>query len=494
MPKEQAEATTKPPAPTPRKNAGGGAPALQTAPAQSYSQDTHRVVPHSIEAEKAVLSSMLQAPSECIGQAMEGKLFPELFYNEGRQILYRTIVELYDEGKPADPIAMTDLLRDRRQLDLIGGPSELAEILTFVASAADFGYYSGKLKDKYILRQVISASNANISKAYDDVPSVTDLLDGFERDVLAIREGMESEGGIQGIQHYLMEAIQQIQDMFDNPGKVSGIQTGFRDFDKKTQGLQGGQMIVIAARPSMGKTSLAMNIVENVSLKSKIPVAVFSLEMTSQQLVQRMLCSQASIPMHKMLGGLLSEKRDFSKLQRAAGQLAEAKVFIDDTPSLSIMALRAKARRLKKQHDIGLIAIDYLQLLRSESKRAQDNRQQEVSEISSGVKALAKELNVPIIVLAQLNRSPETRSGSNRPMLSDLRESGSIEQDADLVGLLMRDAYYAQSEQEKEELAGKATLIIAKQRNGATGDVHLTFREELMRFETAAHVDDNAEG
>lgn len=459
---------------------------LSTSSSQDNPQsaaDVLRVVPHSVEAEKAVLSSMLQAPSECIGEAMEGRLFAELFYSEGRQILYRTIVELYDNGQPADPIALTDLLRDRSQLDIVGGPAEIAEIMRFVASAADFTYYTERLREKYILRRVISTSNEYISQAYGDAPNVNELLDKFETDVLHVRESMDSDAVVLSIQEHLVKAIDSIQEMMDNPGAMAGVSTGFTDLDKMTRGMQAGQMIVVAARPGMGKTSFAMNVVENVALKSKVPTAVFSLEMTSEQIVQRMLCSQAKIPMFKLLGGgTLSEKRDFPRLTGAASRLAEAKIFIDDTPALSIMALRAKARRLKKQHNIGLIAIDYLQLLKGSSQGKEHNRQQEVAEISQGVKALAKELELPIMVLAQLNRAPEAGGGSNRPKLSHLRESGSIEQDADVVGLLMRDAYYAESDDEKEELAGKATFIVAKQRNGATGDVPLFFNEEIMQF------------
>ena len=254
-----------------------------------------------------------------------------------------------------------------------------------------------------------------------------------------------------------------------------------------TDGLHGAEMFVIAARPSMGKTALAMNIAEHVALEAKKPVAIFSLEMSSQQLVQRLLCSRAKVNLQRVRDGFLSE-RDFPNLTTAASKLAESKIYIDDTAGLNILELRAKARRLKTQHDIQLIVIDYLQLLKSTSKRAQDNRQIEITEISNGVKALAKELAIPIIVLAQLNRNPENRTGESkgRPRLSDLRESGAIEQDADIVTLLVREEYYADSDEEKAESEGKATLIIAKQRNGPVGDVPLTFLKEFTRFEDRA--------
>jgi replicative DNA helicase len=284
-----------------------------------------------------------------------------------------------------------------------------------------------------------------------------------------------------------MNAITQIDELYHRRGQITGLATGFSDLDKMTDGLHAAEMIVIAARPSMGKTALAMNIAEHVAVDLQKPIAVFSLEMSSQQLVQRLLCSRAKVDLGRVRNGFLSE-RDFPALTAAASKLNDAKIFIDDTAGISILELRAKARRMKSQHGIQAIFIDYLQLLRSTTRRAQDNRQIEIAEISSGIKALAKELNIPIVVLAQLNRNPESRSGESkgRPRLSDLRESGSIEQDADLVGLLVREEYYADTDEDKKAAEGKATLIIAKQRNGPVGDVPLTFLKEFTRFETRA--------
>jgi replicative DNA helicase len=285
----------------------------------------------------------------------------------------------------------------------------------------------------------------------------------------------------------VMEAIETIEKLYERKGGITGISTGFIEFDRMTSGLHPAEMIVIAARPSMGKTAFAMNIAEHVAIQEKLAVAVFSLEMSSQQLVQRLLCSRARVNLKKVRDGFLGE-RDFSSLTSSASKLAEAKMFIDDSAGLTILELRAKARRLKAQHDIRLIVVDYLQLLRSTSRRGQENRQIEISEISAGLKGLAKELNIPIIVVAQLNRNPENRTGDSkgRPRLSDLRESGSIEQDADLVGLLVREAYYADTDEEKEEAAGNADLIISKQRNGPIGDIPLTFLSEFTRFEDRA--------
>jgi replicative DNA helicase len=315
------------------------------------------------------------------------------------------------------------------------------------------------------------------------VPSLLDEVEGHINSIA--RERFQARS--LSMKDQVMEAIESIEKLYERRGAITGLPTGFAELDEMTDGLHESEMFVIAARPSMGKTALAMNIAEHIAVDQRMPVAVFSLEMSSQQLVQRLLCSRARVNLKKVRGGFLTE-RDFPSLTSAASKLAESKIFIDDTAGLSILELRAKARRLKTQHDIQLIVIDYLQLLRSTSRRAQDNRQLEIAEISSGIKALAKELAIPIVVLAQLNRNPENRSGDSkgRPRLSDLRESGSIEQDADLVALLVREEYYADSEEEKQEAEGKATLIIAKQRNGPVGDVPLTFLKEYTRFETRA--------
>jgi replicative DNA helicase len=311
------------------------------------------------------------------------------------------------------------------------------------------------------------------------------LLDEAEKEIFAIT-GEHVKTEIVPTKALVMEAIERIEKLYENRGSVTGLSTGFVELDRMTSGLHAAEMIVIAARPAMGKTAFAMNIAEHVSMDIGKAVAVFSLEMSSQQLVQRILCSRAKVDLQRVRNGFLSE-RDFPNLTAAASQVAAAKMFIDDTPGLTITELRAKARRLKSQHDIQLIVIDYLQLLRSMSRRAQDNRQLEISEISAGIKGLAKELALPIIVIAQLNRQPEARAKEGgRPRLSDLRESGSIEQDADLVGLLVRPEYYETDDEAKQERAGEAELIIAKQRNGPTGDVPLTFLKQYTRFETRA--------
>jgi replicative DNA helicase len=310
-------------------------------------------------------------------------------------------------------------------------------------------------------------------------------LDDAERQIFEIT-GDHVKIDVVPTKDLVMEAIEQIEKIYENRGSVTGLPTGFTEFDRMTSGLHPAEMIVIAARPSMGKTALAMNIAEHVAIDAGKPVAVFSLEMSSQQLVQRLLCSRAKVNLQRVRNGFLSE-RDFPNLTTAASRLATAKLFIDDTPGLTIAELRAKSRRLAASHQIELLVIDYLQLLRSTSRRAQDNRQIEISEISAGIKSLAKELKIPVIVIAQLNRQPDTRAKEGgRPRLSDLRESGSIEQDADVVGLLVRSEYYETDDEVKQEKAGEADLIIAKQRNGPTGDVALTFLKEFTRFENRA--------
>jgi replicative DNA helicase len=431
---------------------------------------------------------MLISPREIIAEAVE-KVNESYFYIPAHQTIYSVLVDLWNAGAGIDLITFTQVLRDRNLLDTVGGASFVTSLFTFVPTAANVGYYLEIVRDKYILREIISACTEGARRSYEEQDQVDNLLDEVEQKIYAVGEDRFS-GKAFSMKDEVMEAIEAIEQLWEKKGSITGLPTGFIELDKMTSGLHAAEMIVIAARPSMGKTAFAMNIVEHVAVFEKRPVAVFSLEMSSQQLVQRMLCSRARVNLKKARDGFLGQG-DFDRLTAAASRLAEAQIFIDDTPGLNILELRAKARRLSAQHHIELIVIDYLQLLRSTSRRGQENRQIEISEISAGIKGLAKELKIPIIVAAQLNRNPENRTGDSkgRPRLSDLRESGSIEQDADLVGLLVRQEYYADTEDEKEETEGKADLIIAKQRNGPTGDVPLTFRKEFTRFEDRARDD-----
>ena len=438
-----------------------------------------------MEAEQGVLGSMLISPKDAIGEAVE-QINENYFYIPAHQTIYTALVDIWNSNQGIDLITFTQVLRDRNLLDTVGGAPFVTSLFAFVPTAANVGYYLDIVRDKYVLRQIIAACTEGARRSYEEQDEVDDLLDEVEQKIYAVGED-RFKGQSLTMKDQVMDAIEAIEKLWEQKGSLTGLATGFVEFDRMTSGLHPSEMIVIAARPSMGKTAFVMNIVEHVSVHEKRPVAVFSLEMSSQQLVQRMLCSGARVNLRKARDGFLADS-DFDKLTTAAAKLAEAEIYIDDTPGLTILELRAKARRLKSKHDVGLIVIDYLQLLRSTSRRGQDNRQIEISEISAGIKGLAKELSIPIIVAAQLNRNPENRTGDSkgRPRLSDLRESGSIEQDADLVGLLVRQEYYADTEDEKDEAEGKADLIIAKQRNGPTGDVPLTFRKEFTRFEDRA--------
>src|ERR671934_661229 len=441
-------------------------------------QDIHRTPPHSVEAEQGVLGSMLLSPRQAIAECVE-KISEQYFYVPAHQTIYNVLVDLWNKGEAIDLITFTQVLRDRNLLDAVGGPAFVTSLFTFVPTAANVGYYLDIVRDKFILRQIISAATESVRRAYEEQDEVDSLLDEVEQKIFDVGED-RFKGQVLSMKDHAMQAIETIEKLYERKGSITGISTGFVEFDRMTSGLHASEMIVIAARPSMGKTALAMNIAEYVAINEMLPVGVFSLEMSSQQLVQRLLCSRARVNLQKVRDGFLAE-RDFPSLTAAAAKLAEAKIFIDDSAALDILELRAKARRLKAKQDVRLIIVDYLQLLRSTSRRAQDNRQLEISEISAGLKGLAKELKIPIIVVAQLNRNPEIRTGSGKgvPRLADLRESGSIEQDADLVGLLVREEYYADTDEEREELKGKAELIIAKQRNGPIGDVKLTFLNEF---------------
>ncbi|MEY2599770.1 MAG: Replicative helicase [Verrucomicrobiota bacterium] len=465
-----------------RKDSAGDKPDLFAK--ALHQPDPHRALPQSPEAELGVLSSYLLAPREVGSICAEKRLSGGKFHVPAHAILFDTLEEMWNKNQPIDFITLTQLLRDRQQLDQIGGPAFITHLFTYLPTAANVGYYLDSVTEKHTLREIIRVCTEYAARSYEEQGSVHTLLDEVETRIFEIAKGQFQENTF-NMKTEVLSALTAIEKLYDRQGGISGTATGFEEFDKMTNGLHGAEMFVVAARPSMGKTAFAMNIAEHIALEQDKAVAVFSLEMSSQQLVQRLLCSRARVNLGNVRNGMMADA-DFSRLQFAASQLCSSKIFIDDTPGLSILELRAKARRMKSQSDIQAIFIDYLQLLRSTSRRAQDNRQLEIAEISSGLKALAKELNIPVVVLAQLNRNPEQRSGDSkgRPRLSDLRESGSIEQDADIVGLLVREEYYAESDEERQQTAGKATLIIAKQRNGPVGDVPLRFLKEFTRFET----------
>ncbi len=456
---------------------------------EDYLPEGHRQLPQSIDAEKGVLCSMFLSPKTVIDNCTERGISTEHFYNPAHAILFELLKTEGDSGKPIDLITVTQRLIDKNLLDKVGGAAALSDILTFVPAAVNAEYYLQILQEKYLLRKVILTCTELAARSYDEQGDVQLLLDEVEKRVLEIGE-QRSQADFQSIQEEVMLAMDQIDKMIQSKGSLTGLATGFRKLDQMTNGLHAGEMIIVAARPSMGKTAFAMNVAEYVALDTGLPVAIFSLEMSSQQLVQRLLCSRARIDMGRLRSGFVS-KADFTKLRGAAESLFNSKIIIDDTPALSILELKAKSRRIHTRFNLSLIVVDYLTLLRSPSKRGQENRQLEVAEISAGLKALAKELKIPIIVLAQLNRQPDEKGGG-RPMMSHLRESGSIEQDADVIGLLYRAEVYAKDDEERKELEGQAELIIAKQRNGPIGEVPLTFLKSFTRFETRAEAEENS--
>jgi len=475
---DQADAQKVPDLRKPRRR-GAATAGMRTPPLD-------RLPPHSIEAEQGVLACALLAPQESLAECLQQlKAGSEVFYDLRHRTLYEALVAMYDAKEAIDLITLQQWLQDRKLLEAVGGLEYLLPLPDRVPSAANLKYYLDIVREKFILRRMIRTCTDVVAQAYDHEGELARLVDEVESSILQISRDMEEgQSGLRPIKQLVHDAIEKIDLCYANKGMPSGLSTGFPDLDRMTTGLHPAEMIVIAARPSMGKTSLAMNIAESVAIDQKLPVGVFSLEMSADALVLRMLCSRSRVNLRKIRDGFFSE-REFPKLTSAAGKLAGAPLFIDDTPGLSILQLKAKARRMWQQHGIKLFVIDYLQLLHSTSRRA-ENRQQEIADISGGVKALAKELSVPIIVLSQLNRELE-KDKNRKPRLSDLRESGSIEQDADLVALLYKPS--GDDEDETPDQEGfPVKLYIAKQRNGPTGDIDLIFLKPYTRFESAAKV------
>jgi replicative DNA helicase len=452
-------------------------------------QRLDRLPPHSPEAEQGVLGCVLLSPNECMGECIE-KLKDDgqqVFYDLRHQTIYEALATMYDAREAVDIITLQQKLKDKQLLEQIGGIAYLSQLQDSVPSAANLSYYLEIIQEKFLLRRMIATCTDVVGRVYDYEGDVETLLDEVEKEILRINES-RAQSSTATVKELVGKAILTVENYFGRQGTLNGLGTGFPDLDRMTDGLHGQEMIVIAARPSMGKTSLAMNIVEHVVLEQNLPAGVFSLEMSAESLVLRMLCSIARVNLRSIREGFMSEA-DFPKLTSAAGRLAKAKLLIDDTAGLSILDLRARARRMHQQHGVKLFVIDYLQLLHSTSRRSQDNRQQEIADISSGIKALAKELKVPVLVLSQLNRELE-KDKSRKPRLSDLRESGAIEQDADVVGLLYKpNAGDDEDGVPAEEADGlPVNLLIAKQRNGPTGDINLTFLKSYTRFESAAKV------
>ncbi|MHC4738457.1 MAG: replicative DNA helicase [Planctomycetota bacterium] len=442
-----------------------------------------RSMPESLAAEAAVLGSMLIDPG-CISQVVE-LVKAEAFYRIEHQMMFEAIIGLYEKnrGEGLDAVLLRDELEKRKQLEEVGGAEYIAKVLESVPSSANVMYYANIVKDKQLLREIIVAAGEILDEAYDEAGETSQKLDEAERKIFAVTDKNIS-GTASALKDLVLSAYELIEKR--KGGHVTGLATGYYELDELTCGLQNGEMIIVAGRPSMGKTSLALNVAEHIGVAEKIPVAIFSLEMGKQQLAERFLCSKSEIDAQLVRKGMLNTE-DYQKLVEICGSLSEAPIYIDDSAGLTPLALRAKARRLNSQHDIRCIIVDYLQLMSLGVGRI-ESRQQEITAISRYLKALARELNIPVVVLSQLNRSPEGREG-HRPRMSDLRESGSIEQDADVVMLLHREDYYHRGEKEYQP-NNKAEIIIAKQRNGPTGLVQLMFKEQFTRFENISHMEE----
>ena len=436
-----------------------------------------KIPPQNLDAEKSVLGSMM-IDAEAIGVAVE-ILDPSWFYEESHRHIYSAVLDLYNNHKNVDLITLSDKLKSSGRLESVGGVTYLTSVIDYVPSAANIEHYARIVREKGIQRMLIKNATQIISEAYEAKDNVAQMVDEAERLIFEVADLRQRQGAVH-IKDLVKSTIETIDTLYQRKEYITGVATGFMEFDRLTSGLQRSDLIIVAGRPSMGKSALAVSMAEYAALEKKIPVAFFSLEMSKEQLVQRMLCSHARVDAHKVRSGFLSPS-DWPKLTAAAGKLSSSMIFIDDLPAISALELRAKARRLKANHDIQLIVLDYLQLMRSSIKT--DSRQQEISEISRSIKALARELSIPIIAISQLSRAVESRQ-DHRPQLSDLRESGAIEQDADVVVLLMREEYYNPTEENK----GIAEVIIAKQRNGPVGTIRLTFIKEYMRFENLAQV------
>lgn len=431
-----------------------------------------KVPPQNLEAETAVLGSML-LDRDAASLAIE-MIDSTCFYKDAHKKIYSAIIKLYDDNKAVDLITVVEELKKTNALDEVGGPAYITNIASSVPTAANIAHYIKIVKEKHILRNLINASTQIVSECYNTEHDADTLVDKAEQIIFDIAAKKVKARAVP-LRDVIRSSIETIDNLYQRKENITGIATGYRDLDMRTAGLQYSDLIVIAGRPSMGKSAFVTCIAEHIGVIEKKPVAFFSLEMSKEQLVQRMLCSHARVDAHKVRTGFLSQA-DWPRLVTAAGKLSEAPIFIDDSPGISVMELRAKARRLKAQHDIQLIVLDYLQLMQGPANS--DSRQQEISEISRSLKALARELRVPLIAISQLSRAVEQRS-DHRPQLSDLRESGAIEQDADLVILLLREEYYNPTEENK----GISEVIIAKQRNGPVGSLSLTFIGEYMRFE-----------
>ncbi len=436
-----------------------------------------RLPPQSLEAEVSVLGGILlenEALSRVLEVIREGD-----FYRESHRKIFSAILELFERSEPADLITLSEVLKKRAAFEEVGGIEYLNSLVNSVPTAANISYYAKIIKEKSILRKLINRATEIVSQGYGDAGNVDDFLDRAEHSIFEISED-RVRPSFYPIKDIIKSSFKTIEKLYEKRQLITGVPTGFTRLDELTSGLQPSELIIVAGRPSMGKTAFALNIAQHAAIEAQVPAAVFSLEMAKEQLALRMLCSEAKVDAHRLRGGFLSES-DWPKLTRAAGNLSEAPIFIDDTAGLTALEMRAKSRRLRAERNLGLIIVDYLQLMRGRADS--DTREQEISDISRSLKALAKELNVPVVALSQLNRRVEER-GDKHPQLADLRESGAIEQDADVIIFLYREEVYNKSEDKK----GKAEIIIGKQRNGPTGTFELAFLDKYTCFENLSSI------
>jgi replicative DNA helicase len=435
--------------------------------------------PYSLEAEMSVLGGMFIDP-DAIATAIE-VVDDAMFFREGHRRLYRAMVRLWEQGEVIDSVTLSEYLKTAGDFEAIGGTPYLAQLLDAVPTAANIEYHARIVREKAILRRLIEAATAIIQQTYEAGGEVEELLDQAEQRIFQIAQTHDRKGFV-WIKELLWPAMEQIEMLSQNSSPITGVPTGFSDLDEKTAGFQKGDLIIVAARPSMGKTAFTLNIAQHAAIGAHKAVAFFSLEMSKESLVQRMLTSEARVDASRVRTGRLRDD-DYPRLAQAAGLLNTAPIYVDDTPGISILEMRAKGRRLKADRpDLALVVVDYIQLMQGSGKS--ENRQQEVSEVSRGLKALAKELDLPVVALSQLSRAVESRP-DKRPMMSDLRESGALEQDADVIMFLYRPEYYhGATDKDGNNLEGRAELIIGKQRNGATGMVQLMFHKEYTRFES----------
>ena len=434
-------------------------------------EDNTRIPPHSVEAEQSVLGSILLDKDAMI--SVSETLMPEDFYKEAHRVIYECMLKLYNNQSEIDLITLADELRDQGYLDDIGGIAYITSLSTIVPTTSNIKYYINIVKEKSISRQLISAVNDIINLGYDSSTKVEDVLENAEKKIFDISQE-RTTNDFQPINQVLTETLSMLEKLYEEKSDVTGLTTGFRDLNKKINGLQRSDLLLIAARPAMGKTAFALNLVQNAALKGDASVAVFSLEMSKEQLVQRMVAAQSSVELKKIKTGTLAAN-DWPRITDGMAVLSGAKIHIDDTPGIKISELRSKCRKLKIEKGLDLVLIDYLQLMEGEGHN--ESRQQEIAKISRSLKILAKELDCPVVALSQLSRAPEQRA-DHRPMLSDLRESGSIEQDADIVMFLYRDEYYNPDTERKNI----GEVIVAKNRHGETGTVELVWFGEIQKF------------